>query len=73
DVVECINMQPMMEMRASIMGGADLRAQWMAEYGIDTGEETRELEVLTSPVKAVERAPAAGEPARQLEANAWIC
>ncbi len=36
------------------MGGSELRAQWMAEYGIETGDELQEVEQELVELKAPE-------------------
>ena len=43
NVASLVNCRPVAQLRSSIMGGVDLRAAWMAEYGIQTGDESDDV------------------------------
>lgn len=49
------NCRPFAELRQSILGEADLRGQWMAEYAIDIEESVKEVKELLPARKSGRR------------------
>jgi hypothetical protein len=50
DALASLFFRPVADMRKSIFGDADLRSEWMAEYGIETEEECEPIREIRQPV-----------------------